>query len=170
MFELIDSSIFSELDEDILRIDEIVSSLHYYEHGLMWCIVGGSTQQIFNQVEYLDFSQGFPVKIEGMERFNRTLYHISLELAKRYNHDGPVSCHLFISPKDSLSFPLHEDMEDVIIYMVSGGKVFEGVSGSVELSAGDSIFIPRGVPHRAVNTNSSVMLSFGLERYLEDKM
>lgn len=170
MFKPVNDFKFSGISEESLRIDEIVSSLHYYEHGLMWCIQRGSTQQIFNQLEYLEFSQDKPVKIEGMERFNRTLYHASLELAKHFNHAGPVSCHLFLSPKDSLSFPFHEDMEDVVIYMVSGGKSFEGVSGKVDLAAGDSIFIPRGVEHRAVNTTSSVMLSFGLERYLEDKM
>jgi mannose-6-phosphate isomerase-like protein (cupin superfamily) len=170
MFDLIKDFKFSGITEESLRIEEILASPHCYEHGLLWCIRNGATQQIFNQMEYLEFSQDNPVKIEGIERFNKTIYHASLALGMYLNHDGPVSCHLFLSPKDSLSFPFHQDMEDVVIYMVSGGKSFEGVSGEVEMTAGDSIYIPRGVLHRAVNTNSSVMLSFGLERYLEEKL
>jgi mannose-6-phosphate isomerase-like protein (cupin superfamily) len=170
MFKHIQDFSFEGVDLSALRIDDLLSSPLPYELGLPRYLEYGGTHSLFNAAEYFEHSQTKPIKVEGIERLSELLYSTSLRLGRHFNHTGPVSCHMFISPAQSLSFPMHSDTDDVIIYMVSGRKVYEGVDGSLEVRAGDSIYIPRGTLHCAVNTDDSVMLSFGLERYLEDKL
>lgn len=170
MFEKIQDFQFTGINEEMLRLDEVLMSPRPYEYGLAKYIEFGGIQPLYSPTGYLQHSRSKPVKVEGIERLNEVFYMTSLRLGKHFNHFGPVSCHLFISPKDSLSFPMHQDTEDVIIYMISGRKVFAGLDGEIELKAGDSIYIPRGMEHQAINIDSSLMLSFGLERYLEDRL
>jgi len=170
VFESITNFDFSAITLERLNIDKIMMSPHVYEYGLVKAIEHGGIHPVYGPMEYLDESRRNPVKVEGAERFNEVLFNTSIRLGRHFGHFGPVSCHLFLSCLESKSFQLHTDTEDVIIYMVSGQKVFEGVAGSQLVREGESIFIPRGVEHRAVNISDSVMLSFGLERYLEDKL
>lgn len=169
MFKRIEDFEFFGINDSLLKLDDVLASPVPYEYGLLKCIDNGGIQPVYTVVEYLDRSRTKPIKIEGMERYNEVLWNTCLRLANHFCHVGPVSCHMFLSAKDSISFPLHQDTEDVIIYMVHGYKTFEFIDDSIDLKSGDCIFIPRGTWHRAVNTDSSIMLSFGLERYLEDK-
>ncbi|MNO14045.1 Cupin domain protein [compost metagenome] len=160
---------FEGISEDLLNVDLLLSSPHLYGQGLVKYIRHGQSFDLYSQAGYLE-NMDCPVKVEGMERLNPTLFQNCQRLAQHFGHVGPVSAHLFVSPQDGVSFPMHTDLDDVVIYMVSGRKVFEFPNGQVELVAGDSIHIPRGQLHRAINVDSSVMLSFGLELFLEAKL
>jgi len=170
VFERIIDFDFSAITLERLNLDKIMVSPPVYEYGLVKAIEHGGIHPVYGPMEYLNEVRRNPVKVEGVERFNEVLFTTSINLGRRFSHFGPVSCHLFLSCKGAISFPSHTDTEDVIIYMVSGQKVFEGVAESQLVREGESIYIPRGVEHRAVNIDDSVMLSFGLERYLEDKL
>ncbi|MCY1272367.1 hypothetical protein D9M68_17600 [compost metagenome] len=161
---------FTGISVETLKLDEILASPHLYELGLTKFVEFGGIQSLYSPGDYLEHSVDKVIKVEGIERLNKVLFDTSRKLAEYFRHTGPVTCHLFLSPEGSLSFPMHTDTDDVVIYMVKGRKVFEGEHGNLDVMTGESIFIPRGVKHRAVNTNESVMLSFGLERYLEDKL
>lgn len=152
-----------------IDVDTLMMGPYVYEQGWVNVISAGQTHTVHSISDYVKL-QGKPVKVEAMERYSKVLWDVCTSLGKHYNHSGPVSCHLFISPEGSVSFPMHTDLEDVIIYMVSGSKCFEFSSGQMTLDAGDSIYIPKGVAHRAINVKDSLMLSFGLESFTESKL
>lgn len=168
MFQRLDN-LFGEISEELLDLDVLMMSPHVYEHGLVKFIKNGGSHDVYTISDYLEIDDR-PIKVEGMERLNRTMWNVCKQLAAHFDHDGPVTCHLFISPKGGVSFPMHTDLDDVVIYMVTGQKTFESTDGSMDLVAGDSIYIPRGTKHRAINTDSSLMLSFGLELFTEAKL
>ena len=98
----------------------------------------------------------FTVKIEGLEKHYKSI-HEELGLTKKH------SVHLYVSPKNSMSFPTHTAPIDVFIYVIEGTKVME-VSNSIHtIKEGEYISIPAGTPHRAINNYDSTMLSIGVE-------
>lgn len=160
---------FKGITEQLLAVDELLSSSYPYDQGLVKIVRDGGSFDAFSLMDVLHYEDR-PLKVEGIERFNLMLYNECQRLGTHFNHVGPLSCHLFRSPKGSISFPLHEDLDDVVVHMVKGRKIFESPSGDLELLEGESIFIPRGVKHRAVNVEASLMLSFGLERFIVEKL
>lgn len=110
------------------------------------------------------------IKVEGMERYSPEVYALCCAAGIKYNHAGPVTCHAFLAGAGSGTFPLHRDPDDVLIYVISGVKVLEIAGREIELAAGEDVFIPQNTPHRAINKYPSLMLSIGLERYLQDKL
>ncbi len=160
---------FVGISEAMLTIDEFANSNYPYEQGLIKVIRNNASYAISNQLEYLSTTE-HPIKFEGYERLNPVMFRESKRLGDHLGHNGFVSCHVFISPKDSQSFGIHTDPDDVVLYMVKGRKVFEHPEGTVELNEGQTLVIPRNYPHRAINTDDSIMLSFGLELFLEQKL
>ena len=98
----------------------------------------------------------FTVKIEGLEKQYKNITH-DLGITKKH------SIHLYISPKDSKSFPTHTDPIDVFIYVIEGTKVMEVNNSIHTIKEGEYISIPAGTPHRAINNYNSTMLSIGVE-------
>lgn len=98
----------------------------------------------------------FTVKIEGLEKQYESIAH-DLGITKKH------SVHLYISPKDSKSFPTHTDPIDVFIYVIEGTKVMEVDNFTHTIKEGEYICIPAGTPHRAINNYNSTMLSIGVE-------
>jgi Mannose-6-phosphate isomerase len=170
MLKRLDDHEFIGITEASLGLDRFFDSPHPYEQQLVKYIENDKSYGALSPLDYLEHGETKPIKVEGFERLNFIMFEECRRLGRHFNHNGPVSCHLFLSPKDSKSFTMHTDPDDVIIYMVQGRKVFESPDGQVELSAGDSLFIPRGTYHRAINVDSSIMLSFGLEQFLEKKL
>lgn len=109
------------------------------------------------------------VKIEGMERFNEAIYTKCEEYKKKYNHNGPVTCHLFLARSNSPSFGLHTDPDDVIIHCVEGKKTLSVDGEYIVLREGEEVFISANTPHVAHNEFAAMTLSFGLEKYLLEK-
>lgn len=87
------------------------------------------------------------VKIEGLESYYTEYY--------------PKTVHLYISPKDAVSFPSHIDPYNVTLKVLDGIKTI--ILDGVEHEVTDTLFIPANVPHQATNKYSSVMLSIGDE-------
>jgi mannose-6-phosphate isomerase-like protein (cupin superfamily) len=127
------------------------------------------------QIPLLSFSdlyadQEATVKIEGMEKFNQVLYDKCEEYKRKYNHNGPVTCHLFLARSNSPSFGVHTDPDDVIIYCVEGRKTLTVNNEYITLGEGEEVFIPANTPHAVQNDFSAMTLSFGLEKFLSEKM
>lgn len=170
MIRLINDFQFKDIDESLLDIDRFLTSPHPYEQLLVKYINNDKSFGIMSPLEYLDHSRDKPIKVEGYERLNPTMFQECSRLARHFNHCGYVSCHLFLSPKDSVSFNMHTDPDDVVIYIVKGSKLFETPTKTHLLREGDVLYIPRGRHHRAINVDDSIMLSFGLEQFLEKKL
>jgi hypothetical protein len=160
---------FQGITEELLMVDQFLSSPHPYEQGLVKYVFNDASYGINSPMEYLEHSDK-PIKVEGYERLNAVLFGECQRLAAYFGHVGYVSCHLFISPKGSSSFSMHTDPDDVVVHVVKGGKVFESIDQLEPVNTGDVLYIPRNHPHRAINTESSLMLSFGLELFLEQKL
>lgn len=170
MLKKVTDFIFEDLTEDSLMIDNILFSHYPYQQKLVKQITSEyGAKELRNTKELFEHPE-LALKIEGYEKLNPTMFNTCLNLAKHLGHSGPVTCHLFKSPKGSLSFPKHTDPDDVVIHMVSGSKVFHTGQGDITVECGDTYFIPRGLQHQAINTEDSILLSFGLELYLVDKL
>lgn len=129
----------------------------------------GRQIQIESVSHFLSYNQ-CTIKIEGMERYNQKFFETCQELATKYNHSGPVTCHAFRAFAKSDSFPIHKDPDDVLIYVVEGIKRMEIEGNIIDIKAGEHILIPANTSHRAINVKESLMLSFGLEKYMSDKV
>jgi mannose-6-phosphate isomerase-like protein (cupin superfamily) len=105
-----------------------------------------------------------------MEKYNRVIFAKSQELALQLNHAGPVTCHAFRAYPNSVSFGIHTDPDDVYLFVTEGLKTIEIDGKYIQLGAGQSILIPANTPHQAHNTHSSLMLSFGLEKFMIEKI
>ena len=110
------------------------------------------------------------IKVEGMERFSVDIFNQGRLYSKSYLHDGPVTCHMFISPAGSPSFPMHTDPDHVIIHCCEGIKRMKIQDNIIDLHPGSYVYIPYDTPHMAMNEYDALTLSFGLERFLKDKM
>lgn len=160
---------FASITENLLMVDQVLSSWHFYEQGLVKVVRNDASYTLNSPSEYVE-QMDHPIKIEGYERLNEIMHRECKCLSAWFKHFGHVSCHLFLSPKDSKSFSMHTDPDDVVVHMVKGRKLFESPEGTMTLEAGESIVIPRNHPHRAINVEDSIMLSFGLELFLESKL
>lgn len=159
-----------EISKKTLRIDEVLQSQYMIDERLIKVVVEG--QGAVPALSFGDVAKNLDkcIKVEGIEKLNRRVYRSCLNLQKIFGHDGPVTCHLFIAPQGSLSFPEHTDPDDVIVHVVEGEKTMSVWDESYELRAGSSLFIPHNTPHQAFNHKASIMLSFGLERFLIEKL
>jgi len=156
----------------MISIDDVVRLIHIpllYEQNLISTINDMGEQIPLRFYEQLYRNENFTIKIEGMERYNSSIYNRCNEYKLKYNHRGPVTCHAFLSKKNSPSFNLHKDPDDVIIYCCSGTKTL--IIGNITklLEEGEEIFIPANTSHKALNNHPSLTLSFGLENFLIDK-
>lgn len=151
---------------------DVIQFLHNplaYEQKLVSLINKKGEQIPLLSYNELYTDQEATVKIEGMEKFNQDLYKKCEEYKVKYNHDGPVTCHLFMARSNSPSFAEHVDPDDVIIYCVEGKKTLTVNGDNVLLRDGEEIFIKAGTPHKASNDFAALTLSFGLEKFLNDK-
>jgi mannose-6-phosphate isomerase-like protein (cupin superfamily) len=111
------------------------------------------------------------VKLQSMEKYSSNIHQMCDKLRKDNDHNGPVTCHLFYAnSENSPSFGLHKDTDDVVIIVCDGTKHMEINGEQVVLHQNDTVFIPAGTEHKAVNYCPNVILSFGLEKYLVDKI
>lgn len=150
---------------------EYVSKSYPYEQKDISVIDNLGRQIILDDFFQLIQMREFPytVKLESMEKYSETLYNYTKELAKIYNHNGPVTCHVFWARTSDCSFPEHIDLDDVIIHCAQGAKHMMIEGKDVFLKAEEEVLIPHGTKHQAMNTSDSIILSFGLERYSIEK-
>lgn len=111
------------------------------------------------------------VKLQNMEKFSQKIFAKCNFYKEKYQHKGPVTCHLFYASSDfSPSFCLHSDLDNVIIEVCSGIKHMEIAGKEIVLKENETVFIPAGTEHRALNRVPNLILSFGLEKFLIDKI
>lgn len=156
----------------MIQTNDVIEFLYNplaYEQKLVSIINSKGEQIPLNSFAELYNEPNATVKIEGMERFNSTIFKRCEFYKLKYNHSGPVTCHMFIAKENSPSFGLHTDPDDVIIYCVEGSKTLSVDGKYIILNIGEEVFIPADTPHIAHNEHSAVTLSFGLEKFLIDK-
>jgi mannose-6-phosphate isomerase-like protein (cupin superfamily) len=110
------------------------------------------------------------IKLEQMEKYNSQIWFKCQELAQQHGHLGPVTCHVYRAQQWSKSFLEHSDPDTVVLEVVEGVKVMEMAGTEYILHKGSRLTIPAGTPHRAINRDSSLMLSFGLEKFYVEKL
>lgn len=156
----------------MITYDEVIEFIHNplaYEQNLVSKINIKGEQIPLNSFNELYSSELCTIKIEGMERFSKSLWEKCCEFGVIYNHIGPVTCHVFIAHKDSPSFDMHTDPDNVIIYCCHGTKTLIINEKHHTVKEGEYVYIPANTPHKALNEFSAVTLSFGLEKFLKDK-
>lgn len=155
-----------------LNLDDVLSSPYSYAQRYVKLIDDTrQTRDAFSIVDVLEVDECCVVKIEGYEKHSRSFFDACAQVARLMKHMGPVTCHLFKSPKGSSSFPEHTDPDIVIIYMLSGSKMFHNSTGcAITLEAGDFMLIPANYRHEAINLSDNLMLSIGLESYNTEKL
>lgn len=110
---------------------------------------------IFSVGKYIA-EERYVVKVEGLED---CFEDIIKKLGIKDNH----SIHCYVSPPFGVSFPEHSDPIDVFIYVMQGTKTMMVEEELFIIDEGHHIHIPAGTPHRATNTEPSIMLSIGIE-------
>ena len=156
----------------MIETNEVIEFLYNplaYEQKLVSIINSKGEQILLCSFAELHYEPNATIKIEGMERFNKTIYNMCSQYKVKYNHDGPVTCHMFISKTKSPSFGLHTDPDDVIIYCIDGCKTLTVDGKYISLNTNEEVYIPADTPHIAHNEHPAMTLSFGLEKFLIDK-
>jgi mannose-6-phosphate isomerase-like protein (cupin superfamily) len=158
------------ITEEDLHIDEVLFSPYTYQQEFIKIIVSPdvciNALNVADTVRHADKT----IKIEGMEKLSNTLYRLCRQIADKMSHDGPVTCHLFLSRSGSESFPVHTDPDNVLIYIVNGEKTIVLDNETITLTTDQALFMPYGTNHQAINQKESIMLSFGLERFIVEKL
>jgi mannose-6-phosphate isomerase-like protein (cupin superfamily) len=152
------------------EFDEFAFSNYALEEKLVNIIDEQGRQILIESVsQFLSYNR-CTVKIQSMEKYSHVIHQKCLDLKEEFNHDGPVTCHAFRAYPDSVSFGIHTDPDDVYLLVTEGVKTIEANGRYIQLKSGDTLYIPANVPHQAHNTHSSLMLSFGLEKFMIDKV
>jgi len=158
------------LTEAQMHHRQVLESLYAYEEGMVKIVLGEAGCETAHSCSDVIAHIDCPIKIEHYEKLSAELYACCEFLKHYFEHDGPVTAHLFISPAESLSFPMHTDPDDVLVLMVKGNKTFRTLDGEYTLKPGESLFIPANTKHQAINHEDSLMISFGLEKFIVDKL
>lgn len=138
-----------------------------YDQKLVSVINDAGKQIILDSPSQL-YNNNYTIKIEGMERYSKYIFNKCKELGS--NHNGPVTCHAFIAQSNSPSFDMHTDPDDVYIYCIDGKKSMIVNDENITIMPGEFVYIPANTPHQATNTDFAFTLSFGLEKFLKDKL
>ena len=157
---------------NIITLNELFQFLHTklpYQQNLVYSINDKGLQVPLSSSNEI-YQPNITIKIEGIDKYSENIFNMCKEYANQYNHIGPVTCHAFLANADAPSFDMHTDPDDVILLCCEGTKTYIINGDTIILNKDDHIFIPNGTPHKAINTNTSLILSFGLEKYLKDKI
>jgi mannose-6-phosphate isomerase-like protein (cupin superfamily) len=155
------------------EIEVIFSDGWFYENASFY-ILDRTTQSydvLRKERSFLDearalsraFRAGDSIIVKNLEGFNQEIRMKCAALGPR------VDVHLYlVPPGGDASFDFHRDDRDVWVHLVYGRKRFITRSSDIEqcwdLSAGDELYIPMGVLHRAVPMGPSALMSFGVPR------
>lgn len=135
------------------------------------CIENGKTidwplsrecDTIYDKMKYAKglFDDDQLIKIEKMETYNEDYIKACKQLEEVSNKK--VDCHVYFSSPISVSFDLHTDPYDVLLYCVDGHKNFQVEDQIYDLRPGVWLFVEGNKLHKAINDNDfCTMLSFG---------
>jgi mannose-6-phosphate isomerase-like protein (cupin superfamily) len=158
------------LTVDCLKLDDLYQSVYPYEQGMIRIVHPDPMKHTASSIMDVIAFEDRVIKIEQYDKFNAVLFAVCRDLGIDFSHQGPVTCHVFVSPAGAESFPEHTDPDDVYLFMLRGEKRIRVEDHEHRLRAGNGLFIPHGTPHEAFTDQDSVMLSFGLEHFIEEKL
>lgn len=141
----------------------------YYENAFHYVDKDRSVKPVRSLHQALGLSD-HTIKMTSLEKMNPALAKESRLLAEYMRHEGPVTCHAFYSKPNSYAFGSHDDYYDVLLRVVEGVKTMSVEGKIYRITPEDGYFlIPDGCYHHATNEEESLMLSFGMETFLEDR-
>lgn len=162
-----------KIHDNTISHDEVIDLLYTslpYEQNLVYVIDDEGRDHLISSVSEINAFDSKTIKIEGMERYNNRVWDLVNSIKSDYGHTGPVTCHVFLAESGSPSFSEHTDPDDVVILCCEGTKTLKINNKTITLEQGDTVLIPRDTPHQALNTESSLIMSIGLERFFVDKI
>lgn len=115
------------------------------------------------------FGDGATIVLQALHRYWFPLAHLARELEIELGH--PIQVNAYITPPGARGLAVHEDTHDVFVLQAFGHKAWdvyerpartEGASSgdragptmSVDLRAGESLYLPKGTPHGARSQES----------------
>lgn len=160
---------FHELTQEY--IDHCLSSTVALEEGIIRIIsTPNRDDAVTPATPTLRVNERTTIKVERFEHYDREVVEHLNFYAALYNHSGPITAHVFESPKNGFTFDEHTDPDDVIIHCVSGVKTMSVNGREIRLHPGQHFYIKANTPHRAINDEASVMVSIGLEKWMKEKL
>lgn len=142
---------------------------------------------IDNDKVFTLFNDNSTIVIQAGQRYFPNLRDFCLELNTFFG--SPVQANIYITPKSSQGFTAHWDTHDVFVLQITGSKIwrlydsphklptknqksnklnFEGKEpiAEFEINAGDLLYIPRGLVHDAISTDTiSTHITIGVLSY-----
>jgi len=150
---------------------QIITSEIAYKQNMIYAIdEDGKEHLMKNYTDVLIHKEENSIKIERMEAYNSTIFGYCLELENIHEHVGPITCHLFYAQEGAYSFKEHSDPDDVIIHCCEGHKTMNVNGTPFTIGSGAELHIPANTLHQAFNESEALTLSFGLEKFIEDKI
>lgn len=87
---------------------------------------------------------------------------IKVEQVEKLFDFKDVTAHIFFNKPEGFSFGVHTDPVDVLIACLDGKKSLEIDGKEVHLEQNESVLIPANTPHRALNYEKALMISYGI--------
>lgn len=126
--------------------------------------MGGTMTSDVADVERIaaQFATGATLVVQSLERIHPPLRAFARELHREISH--PVQANAYLSPPTAAALAPHSDRHDVFVVQLEGSKSWEVEGmGSVELVAGDVLYMPTGCTHGATTTHRhSLHLTLGV--------
>lgn len=152
------------------RIEIMLTLPDLYLEGLVSRIDTDRRIRPVNTMAELFDDKAKTIKIEGMDKVFKSVYLETERIKKETHHNGPCTAHLFWAQTGAPSFARHQDPYDIYLQWMWGTKTIEIDGGVVTLNAGNpGVWLPANVPHKAINTEESIMISYGNHLFLEDR-
>lgn len=153
------------------QINMILTNLNLIEKNSFKIVAGGMYENHFmnndpvNEIERIkkSFQDGNTVVVKNLETYNMELDVLCRAIGNN------VDAHMYISPKNAVGFPMHEDDRSVFIFMLYGEKLFKVGGDTVLLEPGDMLYIKQGIKHKAEAIDGSCHISFGLAEVFLDE-
>ena len=110
------------------------------------------------------FHDGATIVAQSLHRTEPGVRAFTAQLGDEISH--PVQANAYLSPSGSTGLARHADQHDVIVVQLAGSKRWWlGDDEPVDLHAGDTMYVPAGLEHRASATDtSSLHLTIGILR------
>ncbi len=135
---------------------------------------------------FAEFQNGATIVLQGLQRYWPPLTAFCRDLELSLTH--PVQANAYITPPESRGLGIHYDTHDVFVLQTAGSKSWDvhqcaipfplstqhgrpfgelaPAILSLQLRAGDALYLPRGFLHRAVSTDEiSIHITIGILSY-----
>lgn len=137
------------------------------------------------------FNNGASIVIQGGQRTFNGITKLSRQLSEKFQ--APIQANLYITPDKSIGFNPHWDTHDVFVLQIEGTKTWHlydfeiklptksqahkgqkvtvPKTQSLELKAGDILYVPRGYVHDAIaNDGISAHITMGILAYTWERL